>query len=104
MNAAFRVEIDRLVLDGLELTPAEAEQLRSEVATELAKLLGVAQRSWPLASGKIYRQRFTVQTPLVAAETGAWQATFASQVAQGLAGSVQVALRRYSAEAGSDHS
>jgi hypothetical protein len=40
----YTVEIDRLVLTGLDLTPAQAELVRARLAGELERLL--TQRGW----------------------------------------------------------
>ena len=39
---SLQLNIERLVLDGFELTRVEAERLQAALETELAKLLGVA--------------------------------------------------------------
>lgn len=39
-RAVTRIDIDRVVLDGLEITPEQADRLRSLLEAELARRLG----------------------------------------------------------------
>jgi hypothetical protein len=83
----YTINIDRLVLSGLDITPAEAERIRVQVAAELEQAL--AQRSWSGEPQAYERDRIALP-PLSAAEAGDGQRlsnSLARRIARALPGS-----------------
>jgi hypothetical protein len=80
----YTVDIDRLILTGLNLTPAQAEQVRSRLASELQTAL--AERPWAgdVAVGDLER----VDLPAVSLGEARDTDQLASALARRLAGAL----------------
>jgi hypothetical protein len=90
----YTVEIERLVLTGLDLTPAQAEQVRTRLAGELQTSL--AQRSWVGGIADISVEQLDL--PGVSfgpsQDCGGLAGALAQGIAQALPGTRQAAPRR----------
>ena len=93
-DTPYTVEIDRLVLTGLDLTPAQAERVRSRLAGELQALL--ARRRWGGSIADIDVERLDLPGVSFgeAQDDGRLASALAQRIAQALPGTGQAEPRR----------
>src|SRR5688500_10824988 len=96
MNVSYaRIQIDRVVLTGLELTTERSERVRSLLAEELGELLAGGGFARPSARGELDR----LETPTLQLSASPGD----GELASGLAHSIAAALGRLGSPGGDPH-
>jgi hypothetical protein len=90
----YTVEIDRLVLTGLDLTPAQAEQVRSRLAGELQTLLAGRRGGGDTAAIDLERVNLPALSPGEVQDHGRLASALARHIAGALPGTGGSAPRR----------